>query len=243
MVIQLGNICNTSSLGKETSDMRNLILSLILTLPVILILGSCRKKNNDNPEVIVEEPPQVVYDNYSGLKVGNYWVYERFKIDSTGATTSLNIFDSCYVEKDTTVNGEKGFIVFRPDPIFNAHRKFWKDSLHYIVCNGIQFSYQDFTTEFINRYNINPPSDTVYHLVKKMSEKDFPVTVPAGTFVTSAQNLTYTFYPPNYYYTAYKVRTVRTRFAKNIGIITENLQFYSSQIYDIERRLVRYKVN
>lgn len=226
----------------KTYRMKNLILAITLAVSVIVILGSCRKKSKDNPEVIVEEP-QVVYDNYSGLKVGNYWVYERFKIDSTGATTSLNIFDSCYVEKDTTINGQKGFMVFRPDPIFNANRKFWKDSLHYIVCNGIQFSYQDFTTEFINRYNINPPSDTVYHLVKKMNEKDFPVTVPAGTFVTSAQNLTYYYYAPNYYYTAYKVRTVRTRFAKNIGIITENLQFYSSQIYDIERRLVRYKVN
>lgn len=219
----------------------------IIVKPFIILLiitgSACRKKNKEVEEPIKEEPTVVAYDNYSGFKVGNYWVYERFKTDSNGVTTSLNIFDSCYVERDTMIGSEKAFIVYRPDPIGNANRRIWKDSLHYIVSSGIRFTYQDFTTEFINRYSISPPTDTIYQYIKKMDEKNLLITVPAGTFVTSSMNEVYQFFYPYYPATYYKVRIQRTRFAKNVGIVTETLPSFSSQLFSVERRLVRYKVN
>ena len=42
--------------------------------------------------------------NFTQLKVGNYWVYERFNVDASGTATATGILDSCYVEKDTIID-------------------------------------------------------------------------------------------------------------------------------------------
>ena len=78
--------------------------------------------------------PATSYPNFSQLKVGNYWVYEQFDISSTGIATSRNIFDSCYVEKDTIINSKTYLKIVRP--LYYSPQKeimFLKDSLHYIV--------------------------------------------------------------------------------------------------------------
>ena len=106
-----------------------------MRIPVLLTLAlvstaiySCKKKKTD-------PPPATVYANYAQLKVGNYWVYEQFEIDLAGNAASKNIFDSCYVEKDTMINAKSYFKVVKPNQnsISQKDILFLRDSLHYIV--------------------------------------------------------------------------------------------------------------
>src|SRR4051812_8612534 len=53
---------------------------------------SCRDKKTSDP---TPDPP-VVYDNYTKLEVGNYWIYQLYDVDSLGNGSALNQFDSVF---------------------------------------------------------------------------------------------------------------------------------------------------
>jgi hypothetical protein len=213
--------------------------SVILFSCLSVIVFSC-KKDEDN-----SVPAPIVYDNYSQLKVGNYWIYQRFDVDSSGNATPATEYDSCYVEKDTLINNITYYKMIRPNPYIPlASAFFLRDSLHYVVDykGKILFSSMDFTTTFEDFYQFGGGnSDTVCHAVRKMTEKDWNVTTPAGTYVTSNSKLIYNMYPA--YSFAGNVRTMNTCYSKNIGIVKETLPFFASNPNYIERRLVRYHLN
>ena len=49
-------------------------------------------------------------EDYSQLKVGNYWVYQRYNIDlETGEKLEINETDSLYVKNEMEVDGKKYF--------------------------------------------------------------------------------------------------------------------------------------
>lgn len=80
--------------------MKNLPVFLSLLL-MTCVFAACKK---DKPIEPIPTPP-VTYPDYSQLKIGNYWVYQHFNIDTNGNAFPLNTFDTCYVEKDTMING------------------------------------------------------------------------------------------------------------------------------------------
>lgn len=188
--------------------------------------------------------PAISYPNFSQLKVGNYWVYEQFDISSTGNATSKNIFDSCYVEKDTIINSKIYLRIVRP--LYYSQQKeimLLKDSLHYIInSNGeILFSSQDFSNVLLSRYVWGGANDTISKVTKQMADKNVIVTTSAGTFKTSnAKEISLIF--PNYV-TFTNLRYRNTRYAENIGIVIETLPFLLASPNYIERRLVRYHLN
>jgi len=203
------------------------------------VIYSCKKDKEKEPE-----DPSITYPNFSKLKTGNYWIYEQYDIDASGNATSLNTFDSCYVEKDTVINNQTYMKVVRPDPISQnqVQISFQKDSLHYIVNHygQILFSSQDFSTIFESYYLMAGPNDTLCHYTRKMADKDLPVTTPAGTFITSGVKNTYRFYNM---VAGGNPRNMSTRYAVNIGIVTEALSFTPADPGYTERRLVRYHIN
>ena len=77
--------------------------SLILESFLCLLLFSSTKKQNDSTSVTV------TYPNYAAIAMGNYWVYQEFKIGLNGAATPLHITDSTYIEKDTVIANETYF--------------------------------------------------------------------------------------------------------------------------------------
>lgn len=215
---------------------RTYFLSLLL-LPTII--SSCKKEKDPDPIV-----PGVTYADYGQLKAGNYWIYEQFDLDTAGNATSKNIFDSCYIEKDTVINIMKYVKMVKPKP-YTANQKdisFLKDSLHYIVnSNGkILFSSEDFNTVFETRYFLAGPDDTVCQIINQMADKDLSVTIPAGTFTTSNAREVYHMYPA--WSTAENPRNLHRRYAKDVGVVIETLPFFVSNPSYVERRLVRYHV-
>lgn len=213
----------------------------MLSISLCLIVVSCKDDDEDD-----NTPTPVVYDNYTQLKVGNYWIYQRFDVDSSGTSTPTSIFDSCYIEKDTLIAGFTYYKMVRPAPYPPMQSVFLvKDSLHYLVEAGgnILFSSIDFFNIFQDTYITagGTPSDTVCRILKKMTEKNLVVSTPNGVFQTSNCQAQYLMYP-NWAF-AGALRLMNTRFAKDVGIVTETLPFFASNPDYIERRLVRYHLN
>lgn len=218
--------------------MKQKMLFLILILFTGLIY-SC--KTDNEPEPITPTS----YPNFSKLKVGNYWAYEQFEIDAEGNAASKNIFDSCYVEIDTIINGETYFKIVKPKPYYTNQFEvsFQKDSLLYTVNSDgkILFSSQDFSTIFASHYVLGLPGDTVCLIIRQMADKDLSIATPAGVFVTSNAKETFQMYPN--WTSAGSMRYRHVRYAENIGIVIETLPLYASNPSYIERRLVRYHLD
>ncbi|MCE4564769.1 hypothetical protein INQ51_10650 [Maribellus sp. CM-23] len=214
--------------------MRKLFYFGLLTLLVI----SCRKDDSNPPA-----PMQTA--NYLPLTVGNYWIYQHYKIDSLGNETALSYTDSIVVARDTMINNNQYFVLEGTNYPYSQNE--WgiidivRDSSGFIVDNigNISFSSDNFEdilaskTEVIN-------NDTIYTLTFRMEEPDITVSVPAGEFeVLNFKGTLITFpkikqisnprYENNYY-------------SKNVGKILGNYH-YISQPSVYEKRLIRYNIN
>ncbi len=219
------------------------ILPVLALLTVSII--SCKKEKEKEKEEVCPTPSPAapVYADYSKLKVGNYWIYQRYEVDTLGNATAQTIFDSCYVKSDTLLNGNTYFVISRPTYNPSHSIIILRDSLYYTISYGnyIHFSSQDFTSIFNSNYITASTGDTVCYVVKKMATASTVITVPAGTFTTLDAEETFTMYPN--WSSAGAVRKTHTRYAENIGIVSETLPFFSSNPKYIERRLIRYNLN
>jgi hypothetical protein len=104
------------------------------------------------------------------LAIGNYWTYSHLdKNDSS-------FVDSVFVVKDTTIEGEKWFVVVMGDEDGNL----WRNS-----AIGLLSKTKDSTYRLLVKYPTNvgdktpDDEDTLYTVAKNVS-----ITVPAGTFST-----------------------------------------------------------
>jgi hypothetical protein len=215
----------------------------LLFIIVSFIVFSCKKDN----EVIIAK--SLSYDNYSGLKPGNYWVYQQFNIDANGNATATNVFDSCYVEKDTLIKNSTFYKMMKPKPNSNPtiyEASYLKDSLFYIVNSfgKIMFSSKEHVTKYTSGYQMVAPSDTIVKYYSKMDDSLVTVTTPAGTFKTLNYKFTYN-YTNNAKCGAFAntTRYVHTRYAELIGVVIESFPFQVLNSTNIERRLIRYKLN
>jgi hypothetical protein len=232
--------------------MKNIVSKIAICSIVTLV--ACKKEKNVEPSNCSQQIATTqTYPNYSNLKVGNYWIYERFIVDEFGVATSLNQFDSCYVEKDTLINGMTYFkymsskynfpsvMPLNQNPIT---AEYYRDSLSYIVSSvgRIEFSSDDFSSIFKLEYVFdNPPNDTVCKVISKMGDQNLNVSLPLGNFTTSSFKETYYMTPINNFFGAIRYRD--TRYAENVGKVTEGFNFFLSNPNRWERRLIRYHLN
>jgi hypothetical protein len=214
---------------------------------------SCKKDRATEPDDLQENPttPASV-PNYSALKAGNYWIYERFEVDQTGNSTSLNIIDSCYIEKDTMINGQRYFKYVQPQIVSNNPTLpspgyvfgYMCDSLSYIIpyprYNFTPYSYLD-TTYIIGADSQLSGADTLYTSLTKMTDKGVMFTTPAGTFKIVNEKSTFTF-ANNFLSCNQKRRYMNTRRAENVGIVFQDYQFLHGLCNHWDRRLIRYHV-
>jgi hypothetical protein len=221
--------------------MKNKMFILVF-LATLTMIYSCKKDKVQTPPASPVEPTGASYPNFSQLKPGNYWIYQEFNIDSVGNATPLSIYDSCYIEKDTMINGKTYFKMVRPNPLIVQPVSYLRDSLHYLVDQSGRklFSSQDFQSLLETNYATSP-TDTIWKYTAMMMDKNLKVVTPAGTFITSDCNRTFDIYP-NYVVTTNKI-IKHTRYAENIGIVIETLPSFLSKPKNIERRLLRYHVN
>jgi hypothetical protein len=207
--------------------------TLLFTLAILAILGySCKKETT---ETTPSSQPGFIQ-----LKVGNYWVYEHYKVDTNGISTDLNSSDSIFILKDTLINGIKYYVsISTPFPNMYADTGYLRDSSGYLVSRlldgrtGIGFATENFTDIFFS-----DTIDIIAIRVAKMTGKDSVVSVPVGTFTTRSMGRF--LYPLAEGY-PWGVRKYCNVYARGIGLIEYTNGFYNDPGH-FEARLVRYRV-
>jgi hypothetical protein len=200
---------------------------------IACLIASCKDKHTPVP----------VYDHYIPLHVGNYWVYQIFDVDEQGYGPPLNEYDSCYISKDTVINGNTYYYLTispanLPDDTYN---KWLRDSLHYLVDHegNIYFSSEDFTNVLRAEYFITG-TDTTSSAIQKMEHKNAFFAAPAGNFTTSDCMTTLKLKVQG---GPAVVKYRHRRYAKNAGIVSETRPVFAGDIRYKERRLLRYHIN
>ena len=64
-----------------------------LSAIALLLISSCKKEEM----VPCPTPPIETIPNYMPLAIGNYWVYNNYKIDTLGNETKMNLVDSIFI--------------------------------------------------------------------------------------------------------------------------------------------------
>ncbi len=214
----------------------------------IALTQACKKKKDVEPEQVETPTPAapIVESSaaYAQLKIGNYWIYQEINVDAQGNETPTTNYDSCYIAKDTLIHGSTFFKLKNFSPLF-AFQECLRDSSNYIINSHgeIIFAANDFTTIFLSGFIVDnqPQGDTIYKEIHKMTDKDLSIIVPAGTFTTSNFKKKYSIHPN--WANGVPLRYMNTRFAKNVGMITQTQAIFLSYTSTVERRLVRYHLN
>jgi hypothetical protein len=211
------------------SPMKKLTFLSVVFLAIALF--SCKKSNDET------NPPSK--PDYYQLKVGNYWIYQGYHIDTNGVVTAEGVPDSTYVEKDTVIRGYTfKKIVGNPDhavPLYMGG--IVRDSSGYLVTyyGQILCSDENFTDILYTRN-----SDSILFMgYLQMTGKDSLVETPAGTFPSITSRLKIVPTQPT---DPHPVRYSYTVYGKGIGGMKAHAFFYGGGLI-FETRLVRYKVN
>ena len=219
---------------------RRIIYMLAL---LVIFIFSCKKNSNEQSSQPIPSAP-----DYIQLSVGNYWVYEFYKVDTNGVEQKLIHKDSSYIQKDTMINGIKYFIkISNPlqftrcgSPMLVQSEELLRDSSGYLLMRystgeiRILFARDNFTDILY--------SDTVETLAfreVKMTGKDSLVSMPAGNFTTrSACQYLYPLHPDY----PWGLRKDYYVYGRWVGEIKYTYCLYS-QPGHYEARLVRYHVS
>lgn len=212
--------------------------NLILCLMAFAFLGACKK---DSDETTTPSTPTTPTDYYK-LQVGNYWVYERWKVDTNGIAYNLGTIDSAYVKADTVINGNTYFD-YRYSLTVNTPS--WiRDSAEILVnVNGEILATNQLNSGVFKISYITINLDTIADVDHFMTSTQVSVTVPAGSFQCIQYNGEHTFRPPfdvtiN---SGPNPKTNQEEYADGIGKIKYSY-YYASMPDRLENRLLRYNV-
>lgn len=208
--------------------MKTMILLFSVTL---FFFASCKKEKTE------ENTP--VTPNYYQLKTGNYWVYEKHLIDSTGADSLMTGLDSMIIAGDSIISGNV-YYVFKgkmfPKPVTqDSIVCLLRDSSGYLVDEhgSILFS----TTNYTDTLN-SQTYPGIFHAWSMMKHVETAITVPAGVFQVEDMETTIILLYPSTMGTRY----LHNYFANGTGPIFKSYYYISSN-RRTELRLLRYHLN
>ena len=218
-------------------------------LTFIVATFACKKNKDTDPDPVPygDDVIPITTSDYSQLKVGNYWIYQEYDLDSTMTiATPTNVYDSCYISETTTKGGNTYYKISGPLPLYNTTYLsdiFLRDSADCIIdyTGRVRFSLQNFSTPLYTHNQITPPTDTISTIVAKMVDRDVSVTVPAGTFLTVNSRMDFYMHAP--YDKAGKHRIAHQRFAAGVGLVStiKPIDVFNRKYKEL--RLVRYHLN
>lgn len=154
--------------------MQNLTVTLLL---LATLLFSCKKSETELPQL---PEPETESESFNWEHTpGSYWVYQWYRIDSTGNETLLNTTDSMVVIGDTIINGHSYTAFNSGEFLLPSKVVYQRDSSGYIVnhLGGIKFSYMAFN-DTVNTKEI----PGLYKSYGILGPSMMPISVPAGDF-------------------------------------------------------------
>lgn len=202
------------------------------------MVTSCRKE----PEIVdLVGSPSI--ENYNPYTIGNYWVYEVYRIDTNNNEINQHYLDSVWVSGDSLINGISYSVIegnnkFRDAGNGWGTKSFVRDSMGYLIneLGQIQFSlnnYSDtlFTEEFSG----------IFSVFYKMERLPYTVQVPSGTYsnVLNFKGIVFEYNPPVGFA---QTRYLHNYYAPGVGKVLEAF-FYVGSTMREEKRLVRFNLN
>lgn len=144
-------------------------------------LAACQRE--DEVVAPLPEPPtqSLEIEAFSNLAVGNYWVYQRYRVDSIDNVAQVLGLDSLFISGDSMVNGETYYVVHR-NVIAPQWTYLWRDSAGYMVTPEHEVVFcTDPLDQLIYTEVEGPVGVELDYTVYSTPES---ITVAAGTFST-----------------------------------------------------------
>jgi len=178
----------------------------LLTSCFALFLFSCTKK--ETPPLTPNSIVGYSISDYTKLTVGNYWIYEIMNVDTLGHAT-LEEIDSCYISKDSVVNGNTYAVVVDASPT-SINIQLERDSTYCLVNQqgAILFAYGDFNAVLV-KDTIPDTASTKY----SVSSIPSIIAVPMGTFTC------YNYKGTNISYILHRTRYTDAYYSLNAGMV------------------------
>lgn len=219
--------------------MRKIIFTaLLLGLTVFM---SCQKDNDD--QKITPDPEPIA--NYFPLAIGNYWVYDLYKVENHQETLT-NKRDSLIISNDTLIRGNQFFVIEGNWFPSNDVKYYYRDSLGYIInekgtiiFSSVLFNEVYYTnTQYFDTTNI----DTVYHIEYFTNPDLEQIALTIGEFNALTRTQNYTTFPGDESFPdTLKYRSYKSKFIEDIGQATDAV-FYAGGPFHFEKRLVKYYI-
>ncbi len=205
----------------------------LLTLSILLIfIFSCKR------ETVIPTCESGTSNSYFPMSVGSYWVYQWYKVDSSGTEELMEgKIDTISIIKDTLIGSsiykkikENNSQIFSPMVI-----QYRRDSLGYLVDpnNNIYFSSSNFTDtlRIINNNN--------FKIIYKMEIPNTPIETPAGIFdCLNFQGEVTPFIPVDW-----STERINTYYSRGVGKVQESTFYFSSaNETQLQRRLIEYNI-
>ncbi|MCF8367948.1 MAG: hypothetical protein K9G76_02820 [Bacteroidales bacterium] len=213
---------------------------IFLFLPaLILVFTSCSR----DEDTTINQPETT--DSYIPLHIGNYWVFDQYKIDTLGIETLMDTYDSLVITGVESING-KSYYVFEgtwlSGPELTDTVYMLRDSSGYCVdpLGWIHFTDQNFvdTLETFTMVSLN--NDTLYESYYKVLPDPQIVSVPAGEFEALNYQGTIFTHNPNQGVPPFRYKD--QYFTNNVGMVLDTY-FYLGSPVKMERRLKNYFID
>ena len=206
-------------------------LQLLCYLLIITLVFSCKEEEDLSPD-----PISPIYYN---LNLDSYWVYQWYRIDTSGVETVLNTIDTIRNIPDTIINGNQ-FIV-QSGTFLGGHQadKFLRDSNGDLVDEKgrILFSSTNFTD--VLRRDTIASNEPLIAIEYQMASSEFEeITTLAGTFSCLNYQGNHESFVPSF---PWETRLSNSYYGVGIGEVQSSV-FFASSLNDLERRLVEFEL-
>jgi hypothetical protein len=217
--------------------------NVILMIGIFMCLCSCKKDDD-------KKKSEITNSDYLPMKVGNYWVYQEYEIDTIGNERQTSIFDSAVITKDTLINSKiyyrlDNFVYYSISDVIKVDllgTVYYRDSSKNLISSKgqIVFSEDNFSDTLFKKAELLQ-GDTIYWITFKMERPLGNVNTPAGIF-NNLLNFKGTVICNPKYTSIKNPRYVNIFYAKEVGEILQS-NIYVLGGGSVEKRLVRYQVN
>ena len=154
---------------------------ITLALLAVTTLAACQT-DEDIVAPLPEPPTQNLnIAAFSNLAIGNYWVYQRYRVDSVDNVVDVLSVDSIFISGDSVVNGET-YSVVRRNGFAAVQTTLWRDSAGYVITEDHEVLFcADPLDQLIYTEVEGPVGVQLDYTVYSTPES---ITVAAGTFST-----------------------------------------------------------
>jgi hypothetical protein len=154
---------------------------ITLALLAVTTLAACQP-DEDVVAPLPEPPTQNLnIAAFSNLAVGNYWIYQRYRVDSVDNVVDVLSVDSIFISGDSVVNGET-YSVVRRNGFAAVQTTLWRDSAGCVITEDHEVLFcADPLDQLIYTEVEGPVGVQLDYTVYSTPET---ITVAAGTFST-----------------------------------------------------------